>query len=121
MARKRINLKKQASQIRSKDLVMEEKSHSLWKIYLGFRPALVSDTVAWYKEAEDLERGIQSLMESDAQHRLQLESAMPGDAVPYVLPVSSCEDATTHRQHGSTSFRPRHRHRRPPSTTASAS
>ncbi|ESK88493.1 hypothetical protein Moror_1291 [Moniliophthora roreri MCA 2997] len=115
-------LKNRASRIRSRDLQMDKTSKSLWKIYLGFHPSIVLDIVAWYKDAEDLERDIQLLIESDTQRQSEAETATPTDAAnhsnspPHIVPVSSPGDTPPRRRHEGSSFVLRHRHRRPPST-----
>ncbi|ESK82873.1 hypothetical protein Moror_1392 [Moniliophthora roreri MCA 2997] len=124
-ARRLTALKNRASRIRSRDLNMDKTSQSLWKIYLGLHPSLVSDTVAWYKDAEDLEQDIRLLMESDTQYRSEVETSTPIDAanpsisLPHIVPVSSFHDDTSRRQHEGLSLVRRHRHRRPIMTPAS--
>ncbi|ESK82874.1 hypothetical protein Moror_1393 [Moniliophthora roreri MCA 2997] len=55
------DLKRNASQTRLKELDLDRKSRSLLKIYLGFYPSLISEIIACYNEADDLERDIQAL------------------------------------------------------------
>ncbi|KAI3606395.1 hypothetical protein WG66_009618 [Moniliophthora roreri] len=70
IARRRFNLKKRASQIRMKSLQLDVTSSSIWRIYFGFHPKLVSDIVNWNKDTETLERDILHIIEFIAQRRL---------------------------------------------------
>ncbi|ESK82872.1 hypothetical protein Moror_1396 [Moniliophthora roreri MCA 2997] len=102
---------------------MDKMSQSLWKIYFGVHPSLVPDIIAWYMDAEDLERDIQLLIESDTQRQSEVETATPTDtanhsnSIPHILPISSVEHTPPRRQHEGLSPVTRHRHRRPTITT----
>ncbi|KAK7041470.1 40S ribosomal protein S6 [Paramarasmius palmivorus] len=63
-------LKTEASEIRIKALNMDD-APSLWRIYLGLHPSLVPEIVAWYKQADALERELQIKIELHSQGQLQ--------------------------------------------------
>ncbi|ESK82798.1 hypothetical protein Moror_12288 [Moniliophthora roreri MCA 2997] len=68
------DLKRKVSQIHLKELDLDRKSRSLWMIYLGFYPSLISEIIACYIKVDDLERDIQALVESDIQYRFRPEA-----------------------------------------------
>ncbi|KAI3606393.1 hypothetical protein WG66_009628 [Moniliophthora roreri] len=99
IARRRFKyvLKKRASQIRMKSLQLDVTSSSIWRIYLGFHPKLVSDIVNWNKDTETLERDILHIIEFVAQRRLDsnVQLTTPADPVtaPNISKDTSCRES----------------------------
>ncbi|KAK7041473.1 40S ribosomal protein S6 [Paramarasmius palmivorus] len=67
MAQRRSDLKMNASEIRTRSL---ETASSAWS-YIGFHPAIVSDIVAWNREADQYERELLLITEARARERLR--------------------------------------------------
>ncbi|KAK7041468.1 40S ribosomal protein S6 [Paramarasmius palmivorus] len=68
-----VSLNFKASQIRSMSLSMDAELSPLWKTYIGLHLKLVPEFVAWYQEADVLERELQFNIESDKQLRCRME------------------------------------------------
>ncbi|KAK7041471.1 40S ribosomal protein S6 [Paramarasmius palmivorus] len=68
MAQRRSDLKMNGSEIRTRSL---EMASSAWSVCVGFHPAIISDIVAWHREADQFERELLLITEAGVRERLR--------------------------------------------------